>query len=134
MTRKRDALSVTWTEEAIRALGVKTDVVTAASIFGISQTRVYERIKNGTFPVPVITIAGRIAVPTAPILRLLQIGPEAPGESATPAVDPEELADMVAERVVSRLAAAMVGAARPQAAEAPPRPLKSVAGSGPEAA
>lgn len=125
-------MNVTWTEEAIRALGVKTDVATAASILGISTTRAYDRIKDGMFPVPVITIAGRIAVPTAPILRLLGIDPDAPGETSPAAIDPDKLADMVADRVVSRLATAMAAAARVPA-EAP-RPLRSVADSGPEAA
>lgn len=129
-------MNTTWTEEAIRGLGVKTDVATAASIFGISQTRAYERIKNGTFPVPVITIAGRMAVPVAPILRLLHIGTEAPGESPPAAVNPHELAALVAEKVVSRLAAAIAGAARPddpQPGDVPPRLLKRAAGDGPEA-
>jgi hypothetical protein len=127
-------VNVTWSEEAIRALGVKTDVETAGAIFGMSRTHSYEAAKAGRFPVPVVPVGNRLLVPVAPILRLLEIGADATQEIGTRAVDPEELADMVAERVVSRLAAAMVGAARPQAAEEPPRPLKSVAGGSPEAA
>lgn len=127
-------MRITWTEEAIRALGVKTDVETAGAIFGLSRTQAYEAAKAGRFPVAVVPIGGRLVVPVAPILRLLGIGAEAAGESGVPAVDPEEIADLVAERVVSRLAAAMVDAARPQAAGVPPRPLKSVTGNGPEAA
>jgi hypothetical protein len=133
MTGRRDAPGVTWTEEAIRALGVKTDVATACAIFGISPTRAYDRIKDGTFPVPVLPVGGHMIVPVAGILEALKISPAVPGESGAAAIDPDQLADMVAARVVSRLAAAIADAARPQAAGAPP-PLKSVTGGGPEAA
>jgi hypothetical protein len=127
-------MNVTWSEEAIRALGVKTDVATAASIFGISRTRAYDRIKAGTFPVPVITVGtNHMVVPVAPILQALKISTDVPGETGLAVVAPDQLADMVAERVVSRLAAAMAPAARadppPGPAAAPAARLRRVADS-----
>lgn len=105
-------MNVTWSEEALRALGVKTDVETAGAVFGLSRTQSYEAAKAGRFPVPVVPIGEhRLVVPVAPILRLLQIDTGAAGETGGGAIDPDQLADMVAERVVNRLAAAMTGAA-----------------------
>lgn len=66
-------MKVTWSDQEVRALGVRTDVETAGSIFGLSRTQSYMAIKGGRFPVPVITVGRRLIVPTAPIRRLLQI-------------------------------------------------------------
>jgi hypothetical protein len=81
-----------WTPERIRALGARTDVPTAASIFGICQTQGYDYVKQGRFPVPVIPIGGkpgrprRIVVPVAPILKLLGLDDaNAPRDAAHPA-------------------------------------------------
>ncbi len=63
--------SMTWTEEAVRALGVRADVVTVGSILGLSRTQTYVRLNNGTFPVPVIRMGRRIVVPMAPVRRVL---------------------------------------------------------------
>ena len=118
-------MNTTSTEEAIRGLGVKTDVATAASIFGISQTRAYERIKNGTFPVPVIT-----PIPAAWPCLSPDPAPAAHRHgSAEPAwaVNPHELAALVAEKVVSRLAAAIAAQRAPGSSAArrcPAPPLK----------
>jgi len=131
MTGSRPAVNVTWDEEAIRALGVKTSVETAGSIFGLGRTQSYEAARAGRFPVPVVPVGSRLIVPVAPILRLLAIGEDAREAAVPAAVSPGELADLVAERVVSRLAAAR---ADPQTAGAAPRPLKSVNDGGPEAA
>lgn len=62
-----------WTEEAVRGLGVRTDVETAGSIFGLSRTQSYEAVKCGRFPVPVVHVGRRLVVPTAPIRRLLEM-------------------------------------------------------------
>lgn len=73
-----------WTLERIRALGARTDVPTASSIFGICETQGYEYVKQGRFPVPVIPIGGRpgrprrIVVPVAPILELFGLGDGGP--------------------------------------------------------
>jgi hypothetical protein len=60
-----------WTPEAVRALGVRTDVETAGSIFGLSRTQAYEAVKAERFPVGVVRIGRRMIVPTAAIIRLL---------------------------------------------------------------
>lgn len=132
-------MNVTWSEEAIRGLGVKTGVETAGAIFGLSRTQSYEAVKAGRFPVPVVPVGDhRLVVPVAPILRLLGMGSDAPGQAAPAAIDPEQLADLVADRVadrvVRRLAAAMAGTDRadplPDPAVVSPARLQSVAGAG----
>jgi len=72
-------VNMTWTEEAIRALGVRTDVETAGSIFGLSRTQSYEAIKAGRFPVECVFVGRRIIVPTAPIRRLLLLETDSAG-------------------------------------------------------
>ena len=64
-------MKITWNEEAIRRLGVRTNVETAGSIFGLSRTQSYESVRTGQFPVPVVRIGRRIVVPVAPILAAL---------------------------------------------------------------
>jgi hypothetical protein len=72
---------VTWTEEAVRSLGVRTTVEVAGSILGLSRTQSYEAVKAGRFPVPVVAVGRRLVVPTAPLRRLLEM--DAPGSAAT---------------------------------------------------
>jgi hypothetical protein len=85
-------VKTTWTDDEIRALGVRTDVETAGSIFGLSRTQSYGRVRDGSFPVPIIRVGRRMVVPTAPIRKLLQIDaaePVATGPattSTTPAI------------------------------------------------
>lgn len=61
-----------WSEEDVRALGVQTDVPTAASILGIGRNTAYELIRRGEFPAPVIKLGRHLIVPVAPLLQLLQ--------------------------------------------------------------
>lgn len=68
-------MKITWTEAAIHALGVKTDVATAGSIFGLGRTQSYAAVREGRFPVPVIKVGREAIVPTAPIRQLLGIDP-----------------------------------------------------------
>ncbi len=77
-------MEITWTEEAIRGLGVKTDVPTAGSIFGLSRTQSYEAVKAGRFPVAVISIGRRLVVPMAPVRQALGLdaGERGPGAAA----------------------------------------------------
>jgi hypothetical protein len=67
-----------WSPEAVRALGVRTDVGTAGSILGLSRTQSYEALKAGNFPISVIRVGRRIVVPTAPLLRLLGLDEPTP--------------------------------------------------------
>lgn len=63
--------SMVWTHEAVRALGMTTDIETAASILGIGRTKAYELAKSGNFPVKVLRIGHRYVVPVPAILQLL---------------------------------------------------------------
>jgi len=65
-----------WTADEVRALGVRTTVEVAGSIFDLSRTQAYEAVKRGRFPVPTFTIGRRIVVPVAPILHKLGIAVE----------------------------------------------------------
>ena len=74
-----------WTEQRIRALGVITDLPTAASIFGLSRTAAYDLVKQDVFPVPVIRVGARYRVPVAAILTVLHLAPDGPPPpAATP--------------------------------------------------
>jgi predicted DNA-binding transcriptional regulator AlpA len=67
-----------WTGQRIRALGAATDLLTAASIFGMGRTQAYQLAKDGTFPVPVLRIGTRYRVPVAAILTALHMEAEPP--------------------------------------------------------
>lgn len=67
------ARTTRWTAPDIRALGVTTDLRTAASILGLKPHSAYPINARGAFPVPVIKVGGRYRVPVAPILDLLGI-------------------------------------------------------------
>jgi hypothetical protein len=60
-----------WTPEAIRQLGMTTDVGTAGAILGIGRSKAYELAKSGEFPVAILRIGRRYLVPTSAILALL---------------------------------------------------------------
>jgi hypothetical protein len=79
-------MSKTWTAADILALGVRTDVETAGSIFGLSRTQAYEAHKAGRLPFPVVRAGRHLVVPVAPILELLGLD-AAP--SSRPAPDRE---------------------------------------------
>ena len=67
-----------WSEDQVRALGVVTDLVTAAAVLGIGRTTAHALVRADRFPVPVIRVGRRYRVPVAPLLRLLAL----PTESA----------------------------------------------------
>ena len=66
-----DPANQVWTVEAVRALGMTTDVATAAAILGFGRTKAYELAKNNQFPVQTLRIGRRYLVPVSAILRLL---------------------------------------------------------------
>jgi hypothetical protein len=86
----------TWTAAEVLALGVRCDVETAGSIFGLSRTQAYEAVKAGRFPVSVIRVGRHLIVPIAPIRRLLDMeaaGPAPPdpaGHSAAAPIPPKD--------------------------------------------
>lgn len=82
-------MKTTWTEKAIRALGVRTDVPTAGAIVaGWCRTEAYDAVKRGDFPVPVVRVGRRLVVPVAPILELLRLGPPDTATAGTVPPDP----------------------------------------------
>jgi hypothetical protein len=63
-----------WTPDAVRDLGVVTDLVTAGSVLGLGRTKSFGLARNGEFPVPVLRCGSTYRVPTAPLRRLLELG------------------------------------------------------------
>jgi excisionase family DNA binding protein len=61
--------------EQLVALPAVVDVPTAASVLGLSRTTVYELIRIGDWPTPVLRLGKLIRLPTEPILELLGIQP-----------------------------------------------------------
>jgi hypothetical protein len=62
-----------WTEDKVRALGVVTDLPTAARIFGLGRALAYQLAADDTFPVPLLRVGNRYRVPVAAILTALHI-------------------------------------------------------------
>ncbi|MER6754983.1 DNA-binding protein [Micromonospora echinofusca] len=67
------ALNQVWTIEAVRELGVTTDVETAGAILGIGRTKAYELARTNEFPVRLLRVGRRYLVPVPAILKLLAI-------------------------------------------------------------
>ncbi len=67
----RTAREGVWTAEAVRGLGMTTDVETAAVILGIGRTLAYELVRTDEFPVRLIRLGRRIVVPIPELLRSL---------------------------------------------------------------
>jgi hypothetical protein len=62
----------TYTAEDVRALGVRTDLVTAYRIvIGGGKNAAYEAYHRGELPFPTLRVGRRIAVPVAPLIKLL---------------------------------------------------------------
>jgi hypothetical protein len=55
--------------DAVRALGVTTDVTTAGEILGIGRSKAYELAKRGEFPVQILRIGRRYIVPVAAVIK-----------------------------------------------------------------
>ncbi|MET8231875.1 DNA-binding protein [Micromonospora zamorensis] len=62
-----------WTIEAVRALGLTTDVETAGAILGIGRSKAYALAKRGKFPVRVLRVGRNYVVPVPAILELLGV-------------------------------------------------------------
>ena len=65
MSTSTGATTTVWTPEAVRQLGMTTDVATAGAILGIGRSRAYELAESGQFPVNVLRIGRRYLVPTS---------------------------------------------------------------------
>lgn len=62
---------MTFTREQLDALGVATDLQTAAEALGISRATAYDLASRDEFPVPVIRYGTRYSVPTAGLREVL---------------------------------------------------------------
>jgi hypothetical protein len=60
--------------EAVRALGITTDVETAGSILGIGRSKAYALAKAGRFPAKTIRVGRSYVVSVPAILELLGVG------------------------------------------------------------
>lgn len=68
-----------WSPDAVRRICENTactDLVTAASIFGIGRTKAYDLHRRRELPFATIEAGHRIVVPTAQLLDLLGLEPE----------------------------------------------------------
>jgi hypothetical protein len=72
----------TWTPEAIRALGVKTDLPTLGKIFGVSRTRAYQMARTGEWEqagIRIVPLGRKYVVAVKSILGVLGHGDAEPG-------------------------------------------------------
>lgn len=60
-----------WTAEAVRDLGVTTDVPTAGAVLGIGCSTARDLDRRDAFPVPVVAVGRARRVPVAGLLKLL---------------------------------------------------------------
>jgi predicted DNA-binding transcriptional regulator AlpA len=60
-----------WTPDDVRALGMTTDLETAAEIIGIGRTLAYDLAKNQAFPVRLLRLGRRVVVPVTELLQVL---------------------------------------------------------------
>lgn len=76
---RRPSTGRAWSPREIRALGVTTDLLTAASVLRIGRTKAYQMAAAGQFPVPVVRTGRRYVVAVVHLLRLLGLdtGPDA---------------------------------------------------------
>jgi excisionase family DNA binding protein len=65
------ATTIAWTPEAVRQLGLTTDVATAGAILGIGRSKAYQLAKNGEFPVTIVRDGRHYLVPINALLTLL---------------------------------------------------------------
>lgn len=67
-------MSRTWTPAEVRALGVRTDLVTACEIaYGARRTKAYELYRRGELGFPAVRVGNRVIVPVAALCDFLGI-------------------------------------------------------------
>ena len=64
-----------WTVDAVRALGVTTDLATAGEILGVGLAKAYEMARADSFLVPVLRVGRRYRVSVPALLKLLGAEP-----------------------------------------------------------
>jgi hypothetical protein len=60
-----------WTPEAVRRLGMTTDLETAASVLGIGRTLAFDLVKRDEFPVRLLRLGRRVLIPVGDLLKYL---------------------------------------------------------------
>jgi hypothetical protein len=73
----------TWTPEAIRALGVTTDLPTLGKIFRVSRTRAYQMAHTGEWEqagIRILPLGGKYVVAVQSVLEVLGHGDTGPGD------------------------------------------------------
>jgi hypothetical protein len=68
---------MTLTASEVRALPAVVDVVTAGEVLGIGRTVAYELVRTNRFPTPVLRVGRQIKIPTAYLIDLLGLSPDA---------------------------------------------------------
>lgn len=63
------------TREELLALPAAVDVRTAAEVLGVGRTAAYTLVRLCEWPTPVLHLGTTIRIPTAPLLRLLEVEP-----------------------------------------------------------
>jgi hypothetical protein len=71
-------LRTRWSVERVRALGVTTDLVTAAAALGIGRTTAYTLARAGRFPVPVMKAGARYLVGVGHLLQAVGVESDRP--------------------------------------------------------
>lgn len=66
---------VKWSEQAVRDLGVTTNLPTACSVLALGTVKGYEMAAQGEFPVPVLRLGRKYVVPVAGLLAALGLEP-----------------------------------------------------------
>lgn len=62
-----------WSVEQVRALGVTTDLITAAAVLGFGRSTAYTMAHDGRFPVPFRKAGARYLVNVADLLRAIGV-------------------------------------------------------------
>lgn len=72
-----------WSPQRVRALGMVTDLVTAAAILGLSRNTAYALAREGGFPVPVLRVGRLYRVSVPALLELLGVADDPAGAGWT---------------------------------------------------
>ncbi|MGW1064425.1 DNA-binding protein [Streptomyces aureus] len=70
-----DSGATAMTLDELLALPPTVNVTTAARALGIGVHKAYKLIREGSFPVPTLTMGSTVKVPTAALWRVLEVTP-----------------------------------------------------------
>jgi hypothetical protein len=62
-----------WTADEVRALGVRVDLVTAGRVLGVGKNKIWHLYHRGELPFPALKLGRRVIVPTAALLKVLDL-------------------------------------------------------------